>query len=103
MGDARIILALAACATLAGCVTTAPGQVQEVGSGTYSIAVGRSHALAQSAEDMKIAVDKAGEYCHSKAQKLLVTPSTGNIVTFRCVAPDNEVAPASAANDQRAH
>ena len=102
MGDVRITLwAWVGLLTLAGCATRPVGQVQEVGQGTYSIGVGRSHTLASGAEDMKEAVTKAGEYCHSKSLKLLVVPSTGNDVTFRCVPSDDDVAPA--VSEQRRH
>ena len=69
--------------------------------GTYSIGVGRSLTLVSGAEDMKEAVTKAGEYCHSKSLKLLVVPNTGNDVTFRCVSSDDDVAPP--VSEQRRH
>jgi hypothetical protein len=102
MGDARITLGVvASLTTFAGCATTV-GPVQENGPGTYSIGVSRSsYVLSQGAEDIKDAVNKAGEYCHSKGQKLLITPNTGKTVTFRCVS--DEVAPANAVNEQRTH
>jgi hypothetical protein len=102
MGDARITLGIVAClTTFAGCATTV-GQVQEVGTGTYSISYGRSYGTTDTA--MKDSVGKAGEYCHSKGQKLLVMPNPAreNNVTFRCVSSD-EVAPANTVNEQRAH
>ncbi|MGZ5916232.1 MAG: hypothetical protein ACXWJ4_02740 [Methyloceanibacter sp.] len=96
MGDTYIALGVVAClTTFAGCATNSVGEVQEVGPGTYSIGVSRgSYVLSQGAEEMKEAVNKAGEYCHSKGQKLIITPNTGNNVTFHCV-------PANADNEQR--
>lgn len=97
MGDARMTLGILACLPIfAGCATTL-GQVQEVELGTYSIGVvGSGYILTQGAEAIKDAVSKAGEYCHSKGQKLLVLPnSASNEVRFRCVA-SSEVAPANA-------
>ena len=101
MGDVRITLGVAACLTiLVGCAAQSVGQVQELGPGTYSIGVGRSRTLASGAEDMKEAVNKAGEYCLLKGRKLLIVPNPGNDVTFRCVS--DEVAPANSVSEQRA-
>ena len=41
--------------------------------------------MSQSADLLKAAVDKAGEYCHSKGQKLQVTSAESKI-TFRCIS-----------------
>jgi len=75
-------------------------EVQEVGPGTYSIGVSHSlGGISQNADAIMAAVDKAGECCHSKGQKLLITPNPGKDVTFRCVSSDE----ANAINEQRAH
>jgi len=95
MDDVRIALGVAACLTTfaTGCATTSVGQVQEVGPGTYSIDVSVSHhglgGQSQEKKALDAAVDKAGEYCHSKGQKLLITPNSAsqNNVTFRCLSP----------------
>jgi hypothetical protein len=77
MGDVRIALGVAACLTTfaTGYATTSVGQVQEVGPGTYSIDVSVSHhglgGQSQEKNALDAAVDKAGEYYHSKGQKLL--------------------------------
>ncbi len=96
MGNARIALGIAACLPLfAGCATTTGGgQVQEVEPGTYSIGVsGSGYILTQGTGAIKEAVNKAGDYCHSKGQKLFVLPNAASKeVRFRCVASD-EVAP----------
>ena len=96
MDDVRIALGVAACLTTfaTGCATTSVGQVQEVGPGTYSIDVSVSHhglgGQSQEKKALDAAVDKAGEYCHSKGLKLSVIPGGGQSVTFRCV-PDLDV------------
>jgi len=60
--------------------------VQDVGGGNYSIGVNRSSigGMSQNIDALKTAVDKAGEYCHSKGQKLQVSSSASNNITFRC-------------------
>jgi hypothetical protein len=40
---------------------------------------------------MDAAVDKAGQYCHAKGEKLLVTTAVGNTINFRCLS-DSEAA-----------
>jgi hypothetical protein len=93
MGDARIILWIVACLPVfSGCATTKTGQVQEVEPGTYTIGYGTSYGTTQDTA-MNDAVGKAGEYCHSRGQKLFVVPNTGNEIRFRCVPSDK---PASA-------
>jgi hypothetical protein len=95
MGNARIALGLMACLPIfAGCATTTGGQVREVEPGTYSISVsGSSYVMTQGSGAIKETVNKAGEYCHSKGQKLYVLPDTASKeVRFRCLASD-EVAP----------
>jgi hypothetical protein len=107
MGNVRITLGVAVCLTtfVTGCLTSgAPvGQVQEVGPGIYSIGVSGSHGLGGMSREktvLEAAVDKAGEYCHSKGQKLLITNATASVITFRCpsddVATQKPQAPANA-------
>ena len=95
MGNARIALGLAAYLPIVtGCATTTGGQVQEIAPGTYSIGVsGSGYVLTQGSGAIMAAVNKAGDYCHSKGQKLFVLPNAASKeVRFRCVASD-QVAP----------
>ena len=89
MPDVRIALGVAACLTTfaTGCATTSVGQVQEVGPGTYSIGIAHNFGgVSQEAKASSDAVDKAGDYSHSKGLKLSVIPGgSQNTVTFRCV------------------
>ena len=78
-----------ACFT-AGCATSSrgPQQIQEVEPGTYSIGINRSSKTLLSSTDKGTigeAVDKAGEYCHSKGQNLSVKTAAGNNIVFTCV------------------
>jgi hypothetical protein len=73
---------------LAGCATTTSdvGQVKEVAPGIYWIGVGRgvgsSVLIGGGTEAVNAAVEQAGQYCHSKGQKLVIL--SGKDVTFRC-------------------
>jgi hypothetical protein len=72
---------------LVGCATTSDlGQVKEVEPGTYKVGVARgsSSVLFGGTEATTVAVDQAGQYCHSKGQKLIILPDPGKDVTFRC-------------------
>jgi hypothetical protein len=81
---------------VAGCSAAAPGQVQELEPGTYSIGVNRTSSyLAESDKAIAAAVDKAGAHCHAKGQKFMLKSAVGKSVVFRCV-PMNPGAPASA-------
>jgi hypothetical protein len=87
MGNARIALAVVAClTTFAGCSSGSVGEVRDIGQGTYRISVGRSSILSHGTAASNAAVDKAGEYCHSKGQKVEILLSPGNDVTFHCVS-----------------
>jgi hypothetical protein len=91
MGNIRLTRAIVAyLATAAtGCTASGqPGEVKEGGQGTYSISVGSALAggILQGDETLKATVDKAGEYCHSKGQKLLLTGRVERTITFRCVS-----------------
>ena len=81
---------------LAGCATShGVPQVQEVGPGTYSIQIARGSTHLISSTDKNTideAVDKAGEYCHAKGQKLSVTSAPGNTIVFHCIPDDSKSA-----------
>ena len=69
-----------------GCATTSVGQVREVAPGIYSVGVSNTYGVSDKTKALNAAVEKAGEYCHAKGQKLSITPSPGrgNDITFRC-------------------
>ena len=71
---------------LAGCATGNVGQVKEVGSGTYKIGTGAAgnSVLIGGNDATNSAVEQAGQYCHAKGQKLVIVPTQGKDVTFRC-------------------
>ena len=54
-----------------GCTSSGQvGEVKEIGPGSYSIGVSRANGRLQGDEALKATVDKAGEHCHAKGQKL---------------------------------
>jgi hypothetical protein len=74
---------------LAGCATTTSdvGQVKEVAPGTYRIGVARggsSVLIGGGTEATNAAVEQAGQYCHSKGQKLIILYTPDKDITFRC-------------------
>jgi hypothetical protein len=73
---------------LVSCATTTSdiGQVREVAPGTYKIGVsgGAGSVVFRSHEAADAAVGQAGQYCHAKGQKLVIVPTTGRDVIFRC-------------------
>jgi hypothetical protein len=74
---------------LVGCATTSTsdvGQVREVAPGTYKIGVagGAGSVVFGSHEAADAAVSQAGQYCHSKGQKLVILPNRDRDVLFRC-------------------
>jgi hypothetical protein len=74
---------------LVGCATTSTSevvQVREVAPGTYKIGVtgGAGSVVFGSHEAADAAVSQAGQYCHEKGQKLVIVPTTGREVVFRC-------------------
>jgi hypothetical protein len=76
-----------ACLTaLAGCTASSSSdQVRDMGDGTYIVGV-RSKALTEQAQAVGDAVRKAGEFCHTRGQKVQVVTNTGEPdVQFRCV------------------
>jgi hypothetical protein len=76
-----IVLVLAACAT-----TSDVGKVKEIEAGTYRIGVGAAgnSVLIAGNEATNAAVEQAGQYCRAKGQKLIIVPSQGRDITFRC-------------------
>ena len=70
-----------------GCTSSGQvGEVKEIGPGSYSIGVSRANGMLQGDEALKATVDKAGEYCHAKGQKLSNARAIDNRITFRCVS-----------------
>jgi hypothetical protein len=82
MAKLHVALGAVAClAALEGCATGSSSQIQEIAPGILSI----SHAAK--AEDQ--AIEKAGEYCHAKGQKLSILHEGGEYeVRFQCVPSD---------------
>jgi hypothetical protein len=85
---ARPLLIVPTIGLLVGCATTTSdvGQVREVAAGTYKIGVsgGAGSVVFGSHETTDAAVGQAGQYCHAKGQKLVIVPTTGRDVIFRC-------------------
>jgi hypothetical protein len=80
---------------LAGCATANSdmGQVKEVEPGMYRIGVGSigNSVLVGGNDATKDAVEQAGQFCRAKGQKLVIVPTGGRDVNFRCgdaVKPD---------------
>ncbi|HET9574733.1 MAG TPA: hypothetical protein VFP29_13535 [Methyloceanibacter sp.] len=72
---------------LAGCATSSDvGKVKEIEAGTYRIGVGAAgnSVLIAGNEATNAAVEQAGQYCRAKGQKLIIVPSQGRDITFRC-------------------
>jgi hypothetical protein len=92
----RTVLTIGMALGLAGCATSHQvPQVQEVEPGTYSIQIVHSSTHLLSSTDKNTsdeAVDKAGEYCHAKGQKLSVMSAPGNSIVFHCVRDDSKSA-----------
>ena len=91
MGNIRLTLGIVAYLTTLGTGCTSSGQVgevKEVGPGSYSIGVIRAlgGGMLQGDEALKATVDKAGEYCHAKGQKLSNARAVDNRITFQCVS-----------------
>ena len=82
-----LALVAGAAGSLGGCGKTTIGNVQEVETGTYSVAISRTSGIATGTEAaIKAAVDKGGEFCHAKGQKFLLKSALGGTVVFRCVS-----------------
>jgi hypothetical protein len=92
------ILGFAVCVACfaSGCATSSrnqPQHVEEIQPGTYSIGINRSGKTLFSSNDkvtIDEAVDKAGDYCHSKGQNLLVKTAVANSIVFQCVPGDQK-------------
>ena len=72
---------------LAGCTASSDvGKVKEIEAGTYRIGVGAAgnSVLIAGNEATNAAVEQAGQYCRAKGQKLIIVPSQGRDITFRC-------------------
>ena len=88
LSRAAILLGLFAgiASLIEGCTAAAPGEVQQLEPGTYSIAVNRTSSyLAEGDKAIATAVDKAGAHCHAKGQKFMLKSAVGKTVVFRCV------------------
>jgi len=90
MGNIRLTVGIVAYLTTlgTGCTSGPVGEVKEVGPGTYSIGVSRAlgGGILQGDEALKATVDKAGEHCHAKGQKLSNARAVDNRIIFRCVS-----------------
>ncbi len=83
-------LAAALAALAAGCTSGPPKieDVKEVGDGSYTIAYSTMPGLGDARRQEKAAaaaVGKAGDFCHAKNLKIMVTGAAKNVVVFRCV------------------
>jgi hypothetical protein len=86
-----LTLAAGVASSLEGCASATIGQVQEAQAepGTYTIGVSKgSGIVSDTTKAISAAVDKAGDYCHKKGQKLLLKSAVGSTIVFRCVAGD---------------
>ena len=61
--------------------------MKEIEPGTYKIGVGAggNSVLIAGNDALNAAVEQAGEYCRAKGQKILIVPTQGGDVMFRCV------------------
>ena len=87
--SSNALLVLAFVPALVACATTTTsdvGQVREVAPGTYKIGVARgaSSVVFGGTEATNAAVDRAGQYCRAKGQKIVIVPTQDRDVTFRC-------------------
>ena len=84
----NVYLVVLIAALLAGCATASSGvgQVKEIEPGTYKIGVGAAgnSVLIGGNDASNAAVEQAGQYCRAKGQKLVIVPTAGRDVTFRC-------------------
>jgi hypothetical protein len=97
-GDWRVIarahLVFWLAPVLAGCASNV-GQVKEIEPGTYKIGVGAAgnSVLVGGNDALSGAVEQAAQYCRAKGQKLVIVPTPGRDVTFRCgdnIKPDDQ-------------
>jgi hypothetical protein len=94
MDNVRLALGVAICfvSFATGCASSwQVPQVQEIEPGTYSIGVNRSSGVLNSSDWQKAmfaSIDKAGEHCHTKGQKLVVRQAAGKSIVFRCVSEE---------------
>jgi hypothetical protein len=84
-------MAASLAALAAGCTSAPPkiDDVKQVGDGSYTITYSTVPGLLDARRQDKaaaVAVGKAGDFCHAKSLKIMVTGAAKNIVMFRCVA-----------------
>jgi hypothetical protein len=74
-------MAASLAALVAGCSATPKiEEVKDVGNGSYTIAYSMPTAVLDAKRQ-----DKAGDFCHAKNMKIMVTGTGNNVVMFRCV------------------
>jgi hypothetical protein len=93
----RVVVAVAAIAALAGCVTI-PSKIVSIGPDTYSLNMTGVGFATQGNTNVK-ALSEASDYCESQHKKLLLKDKTENGVygwsprqatlTFRCLNADD--------------
>jgi len=84
-------MAASLAALVAGCTSGPPKieDVKELGDGSYTISYSTVPGLGDARRQDKAAaaaVGKAGDFCHAKNLKIMVTGAAKDIVMFRCVA-----------------
>ncbi len=85
-----LCLGAALAALVAGCTSGPPKieDVKEAGDGSYTISYSTMPGLGDAKRQDKAAaaaVGKAGDFCHAKNMKIMVTGAAKNVVMFRCV------------------
>jgi hypothetical protein len=85
-----LCVAVGLAAVIAGCSVGPPkiDDVKEAGDGGYTISYSTTPGIGDARRQDKAAaaaVGKAGEFCHAKDLKILVTGAVRNVVMFRCV------------------
>jgi hypothetical protein len=91
MAKFRTFCVAAAFTALAAGCTSAPPKIEDVrdlGNGSYTIAYSVAPGLLDAKRQDKAAaaaVGIAGDFCHAKNLKILVTGTGRNTVMFRCV------------------
>lgn len=83
-------MAASLAALVAGCTSGPPKieDVKELGDGSYTITYSTAPGLLDAKRQDKAAaaaVSKAGDFCHAKNLKIMVTGAAKDIVMFRCV------------------
>jgi len=83
-------MAASLAAVVAGCTSGPPKieDVKEAGDGSYTISYSSPPGLGDARRQEKAAaaaVGKAGDFCHARDLKIMVTGAAKNTVMFRCV------------------